>query len=69
MAYPEGLEPPTSWSVAKRSIQLSYGYVSRNGARAYHMCGRSFNFKTHAGVGPSAEFARAEPGFAVCNID
>ena len=22
---PEGLEPPTSWSVAKRSIQLSYG--------------------------------------------
>ena len=27
MAYPEGLEPPTSWSVAKRSIQLSYGYV------------------------------------------
>ncbi len=27
MAYPEGLEPPTSWSVAKRSIQLSYGYA------------------------------------------
>lgn len=27
MAYPEGLEPPTSWSVAKHSIQLSYGYA------------------------------------------
>ena len=27
MAYPEGLEPPTSWSVAKRSIRLSYGYA------------------------------------------
>ena len=25
MAHPEGLEPPTSWSVARRSIQLSYG--------------------------------------------
>lgn len=27
VAYPEGLEPSTSWSVAKRSIQLSYGYA------------------------------------------
>ena len=27
MAYPEGLEPPTPWSVAKYSIQLSYGYA------------------------------------------
>ena len=27
MAYPEGLEPPTFWSVAKCSIQLSYGYA------------------------------------------
>ena len=27
MAYPEGLEPPTSWSVAKCSIQLNYGYA------------------------------------------
>ncbi len=27
MVYPEGLEPPTSWSVAKHSIQLSYGYT------------------------------------------
>ena len=27
MAYLEGLEPPTSWSVAKRSIQLSYRYA------------------------------------------
>ena len=25
MAYPEGFEPPTSWSVARHSIQLSYG--------------------------------------------
>ena len=29
MAYPEGLEPPTPWSVAKYSIQLSYGYAER----------------------------------------
>ncbi len=27
MAYPEGFEPPTSWSVARHSIQLSYGYA------------------------------------------
>ena len=27
MAYPEGLEPPTPWSVAKCSIQLSHGYA------------------------------------------
>ena len=25
LVRPGGLEPPTSWSVAKRSIQLSYG--------------------------------------------
>ena len=25
MAHPEGVEPPTSWSVARHSIQLSYG--------------------------------------------
>ena len=29
MAYPERFELPTSWSVAKRSIQLSYGYALR----------------------------------------
>ena len=27
MAYPEGFEPPTFWSVARHSIQLSYGYA------------------------------------------
>ena len=27
MAYPRGIEPLTSWSVAKRSIRLSYGYA------------------------------------------
>jgi hypothetical protein len=28
VARPEGLEPPTSWSVARRSIQLSYGRMN-----------------------------------------
>ena len=28
MVRPEGLEPPTFWSVARRSIQLSYGRIS-----------------------------------------
>ncbi len=31
MAYPERFELPTSWSVAKRSIQLSYGYAVEEG--------------------------------------
>ena len=29
VARPEGLEPPTSWSEARRSIQLSYGRKDR----------------------------------------
>ncbi len=32
MARPIGVEPITSWSVVKRSIQLSYGRIYENGA-------------------------------------
>ena len=28
MAHPEGFEPPTLWSEARCSIQLSYGCMS-----------------------------------------
>src|ERR1700744_952749 len=31
MVRPERVEPPTFWSVAKRSIQLSYGRPEKNG--------------------------------------
>ncbi len=27
LVRPGGFEPPTSWSVAKRSVQLSYGRI------------------------------------------
>ena len=29
LVRPEGFEPSTSWSVAKRSIQLSYGRITK----------------------------------------
>ena len=31
MARPEGFEPPTTWFVARYSIQLSYGRPVENG--------------------------------------
>ena len=31
MAHPEGFEPPTTWFVARYSIQLSYGCVAIEG--------------------------------------
>ena len=40
MAYPEGLEPPTSWSVARCSIQLSHGYAQEKQPRSYCIVGR-----------------------------
>ena len=29
MARPEGVEPPTAWFVARYSIQLSYGRLTK----------------------------------------
>ena len=43
MAYPEGLEPPTSWSVARHSIQLSHGYAWGKCDVYYHTPARRTN--------------------------
>ena len=48
---PGGLEPPTSWSVARRSIQLSYGrnYTSSEDLASGVFLRKEFRERTEAG--------------------
>ena len=56
MARPERFELPTSWFVARRSIQLSYG---RKGREYYHNdCRSPFSQRTPAPAAASAATAR-----------
>jgi hypothetical protein len=57
LAYPEGFEPPTSWSVAKRSIQLSYGYAEQQ-PQSVANGGTMLNWERVKATGPGKIAAR-----------
>ena len=45
MARPRGVEPLASWSVVKRSIQLSYGRKNKNGAEDRNRTGTVITYR------------------------
>ena len=44
MVRPVGVEPTAFWSVAKRSIQLSYGRISLDTMIVYNKCDKNSIF-------------------------